>query len=85
MLSKIAQLEEYLDELGQFTPPTKKEFINSRLTQRAVERVLQLAIECVIDIGFMLVKEFNLRQPSEPGMFRFSPEKYKGVEVVDMR
>ena len=33
----------------------------------------------------LLVKEFNLRQPSEPGMFRFSPEKYKGVEVIDMR
>jgi outer membrane lipoprotein carrier protein len=33
----------------------------------------------------LLVEDFSLIQPAEPGMFRFSPEKYKGVEVIDMR
>jgi len=33
----------------------------------------------------LLVKDFSLKKASEPGMFRFSPEKYKGVEVIDMR
>ena len=33
----------------------------------------------------LLIKEFSLKQSAEPGMFRFSPEKYKGVEVIDMR
>ncbi|HBE42101.1 MAG TPA: hypothetical protein DDW27_13005 [Bacteroidales bacterium] len=32
-----------------------------------------------------LVKEYNLRQSAERGMFTFYPEKYKGVEIIDMR
>lgn len=31
------------------------------------------------------VKEFNLKQKPETGTFAFQPEKYKGVEVIDMR
>jgi outer membrane lipoprotein-sorting protein len=31
------------------------------------------------------VKEYNLKQAAEPGMFVFAPEKYKGVEIIDMR
>ena len=33
----------------------------------------------------LVIKEFNLKQNPDPGMFIFSPEKYKGVEVIDMR
>jgi len=33
----------------------------------------------------LVVKEYSLRQSVEPAMFRFSPEKYKGTEVIDMR
>jgi outer membrane lipoprotein carrier protein len=33
----------------------------------------------------LVVKEYSLRQVPEPGMFIFYPEKYKGVEVIDMR
>jgi len=32
-----------------------------------------------------VIKEYNLKQVPEPGMFTFSPEKYRGVEVIDMR
>jgi hypothetical protein len=31
------------------------------------------------------VKEFNLRQKPELDTFTFQAEKYKGVEVIDMR
>lgn len=31
------------------------------------------------------VKEFNLRQKPEPGSFTFQADKYKGVEIIDMR
>jgi outer membrane lipoprotein carrier protein len=34
---------------------------------------------------FIIIKEYNLKQIPGPGMFAFSPEKYKGVEVIDMR
>ncbi len=33
----------------------------------------------------LLVKEYNLKQVPEPGAFIFSPEKYKGVDIIDMR
>ena len=31
------------------------------------------------------VTEYNLKVKPEPGMFVFQPEKFKGVEVIDMR
>jgi outer membrane lipoprotein carrier protein len=33
----------------------------------------------------IIIREYSLRQVPEPGMFVFAPEKYKGVEVIDMR
>jgi len=33
----------------------------------------------------LLVRDYSLKQSAEPGMFRFSPEKFKGVDVIDMR
>jgi len=31
------------------------------------------------------VTEYDLKVKPEPGMFVFQPEKFKGVEVIDMR
>jgi hypothetical protein len=33
----------------------------------------------------IIVKDYNLKKVPEPGMFVFSPDKYKGVEIIDMR
>lgn len=33
----------------------------------------------------LFVKEYDLRQPADVGLFTFKPEKYKGIEVIDMR
>jgi outer membrane lipoprotein carrier protein len=33
----------------------------------------------------IIVKEYNLKKVPEPGMFVFSPDKYKGTEIIDMR
>lgn len=33
----------------------------------------------------LIVKDYSLKKTTEPGMFRFAPEKHKGVEVIDMR
>ncbi len=64
-------------------PATEQEYLKSRLTQRAVERVLQLAIECVIDIGFMLVKEFNLGPPrDEDNIFQLLKERISNIEKL---
>lgn len=34
---------------------------------------------------FIIIKEYNLKQVPDAGMFTFLPAKYKGVEVIDMR
>ncbi len=33
----------------------------------------------------IVIREYSLKQVPEPGTFIFSPEKHKGVEVIDMR
>jgi outer membrane lipoprotein carrier protein len=33
----------------------------------------------------LLISEYNLKQKPEPDTFVFHPEKYKGVETIDMR
>lgn len=33
----------------------------------------------------LVVKDYDLKQNIQPGMFRFPAENYKGVEVIDMR
>jgi outer membrane lipoprotein-sorting protein len=34
---------------------------------------------------FIIISDYSLKQVPEAGMFTFVPEKYKGVEVIDMR
>ena len=34
---------------------------------------------------FILIKDYSLKQVPEPGMFTFNTEKFKGVEMIDMR
>lgn len=33
----------------------------------------------------ILITDYNLTQVPDPGLFNFAPEKYKGVDVIDMR
>jgi outer membrane lipoprotein carrier protein len=36
-------------------------------------------------VSTLFVYEYNLKVKTEPGTFVFQPEKFKGVEVIDMR
>ncbi len=64
ILIKISQIEQYLDELQQILPEEVETYLNSIKDRRAVERVLQITIENVIDICAILVKEFHLGPPN---------------------
>lgn len=33
----------------------------------------------------IIVKNYDLKKKADPGIFVFSPEKYKGVDIIDMR
>jgi outer membrane lipoprotein carrier protein len=36
-------------------------------------------------VVYLIVNEYNLKQKPDPSTFTFDPQKYKGVEIIDMR
>jgi uncharacterized protein YutE (UPF0331/DUF86 family) len=64
ILAKIDELEGYLGELRTIAPQNLKEY--GRIEKRrSCERLLQLCIECVIDICRILVSGFRLGLPAD--------------------
>lgn len=64
VLAKIDQLEGYLRELHQVTPGDFATYQKVE-KKRACERLLQIAIEAVIDVCHLLVAGLRLGIPSE--------------------
>ncbi|MDI3531234.1 MAG: hypothetical protein PWP60_1083 [Candidatus Atribacteria bacterium] len=64
ILSKIAELEGYLEELRTILPKDFEEFQKIE-KKRACERLLQIAIEAVMDICYLLVRDLRLGLPSD--------------------
>lgn len=65
ILVKLDEIDGYLRELDDVVPATLEEYTGSVIKRRASERLLHLAIEGVIDICAMLVKELRLGVPGE--------------------
>ncbi len=65
ILSKLDELESYLDELKSIMPKSYAEYSASVEKKRSCERLLHIAIECVIDICTLIVKGKRLGLPSE--------------------
>ena len=64
ILAKLDQLEGYLQELRQILPESFEGYQKVE-KKRACERLLQIAIEAVIDICHMFLRELRLGLPSE--------------------
>lgn len=64
ILAKIDELDTYLSELTQIIPATFEEYEQIE-KKRACERLLQLCIECVIDVCRLFVSGLRLGLPSE--------------------
>lgn len=64
VLVKIDQLDSYLNELREVAPETFDEYLKIE-KKRSCERLLQVAIECVIDICNLLVSGLRLGVPAE--------------------
>lgn len=62
---KLEKLREYVLYLKGYQKYTVVELEKDHTLQGAVLRYLQLAIECVIDIGEMIISELKLRKPEE--------------------
>lgn len=56
ILSKLDQLDSYLDELEEIMPKDYEEYVGSVEKRRSCERLLHILIECVIDISTLMIK-----------------------------
>ena len=64
VLMKIDEMRSYLQDLKQIMPLTFDEY-QQILVKRSCERLLQLSIECVIDICKIFVSTMKLGIPQE--------------------
>ena len=64
LLAKIDELEGYLREIEQVKPASLEEYKKVE-KKRSSERLLQLSIECMIDICALMVTGLRLGLPSE--------------------
>jgi len=63
ILAKSGELERYLKELDEVFPANIEEYKKIE-KKRSCERILQLIIECLIDIAKIFVKNLRLGIPS---------------------
>ena len=65
ILAKIDELNGYMEELEKIKPVSFSEYSFEIEKKRACERLLQISIECVIDICNIIVSNLQLGLPSE--------------------
>lgn len=65
ILGKLDELNGYLGELRQVVPESYARYVESVEKRRACERLLQISIECVIDVCALLVSGLRLGLPAE--------------------
>lgn len=76
ILAKIRELDSYIGELEEIAPETFEEYKESAEKRRACERLLQISIEAVIDIAYLLAKGLKAGIPSdEEGIFEILKKK----------
>jgi uncharacterized protein YutE (UPF0331/DUF86 family) len=76
ILTKIDELDNYIEEIKQIAPKNFKEYQKIE-KRRSCERLLQLAVECVIDICKLFVTGLRLGLPSEENDLFDKMEKKK--------
>lgn len=63
ILRKLAELEEYLEQIREFSLISADEYTGDWKTRRIVERTLQIMIELCIDIAGHIISDRKLRVP----------------------
>ncbi|MEJ2249893.1 MAG: DUF86 domain-containing protein [Candidatus Lokiarchaeota archaeon] len=61
--SRISKLREYIDILNDLKKEDYERFINDYKVYGLAERYLQLAIECVLDIGNHIISRLEYTKP----------------------
>ncbi len=61
--TRIAKLREYLKILREISETDEKAFKSDYRIYGSAERFLQLAIECILDIGSHIISKLDLEKP----------------------
>jgi uncharacterized protein YutE (UPF0331/DUF86 family) len=64
ILRKLAELEEYLEQIREFSAISEEEYSGDWKIRRIVERQLQIMIELCIDITGHIISDRKLRVPT---------------------
>ena len=64
VLRKLADLDQYVTQMGEFRGVTPEEYREDWKTQRIIERTLQMAIEVCADVANHIIADRGLRMPS---------------------
>ena len=62
---KIEETEKYIQELSEIIPQTFEEYKYDFKTRAACERYSEKIIKAIIDLAFILIKEYKLKTPEE--------------------
>ena len=80
---KLDELNSYMRELSLVSPSSYEEYLEVE-KKRACERLLQLAIECVIDVCHVLVTGLRLGLPADEDDL-FGKLAVEGIVSPDMK
>ena len=76
ILRKLAELEEYLEQIKEYKDITIEQYSKDWKTQRVVERTIQMMIEVCVDIAEHIISDRGYRIPtSYADTFRVLSEK----------
>ncbi|MDI6847818.1 MAG: DUF86 domain-containing protein, partial [Candidatus Bathyarchaeia archaeon] len=63
-MSKISELRGFLEKLKEIAPKTFEEYEQSEVKRRACERLLQISIECALDVCDVVFSGLRLGVPA---------------------
>lgn len=64
VLRKLSAIDEYLQQIGEFSGVSVDEYKSDWKSQRIVERTLQMLIETCADIANHIISDRNMRIPT---------------------
>ena len=63
LLRKLAELDEYLKQVSEYSDITVKEYYDDWKAQRIIERTMQMMLETCVDIAGHIISDEGYRIP----------------------
>ena len=72
IMSKLSKLQQYLNYLRELQKSSFEDFVSDFKITGAVERYLQVSIECMVDTGNEIISSLQLQRP----------ERYRDIPYI---